>query len=1634
MKSSPSSLPCRRLHTAARWPLGLLLIAMLLALAACGGGQPPAGGQEPVLATTPAPAGFVVMAVSGEAAEGRPALTVRFSQPLSQAQDLSDYLVVTDADGKAVDGAWIAGNDGEVLRFPYVKAGAKFKVEIRPGLVAADGSSLAEGVVREVAAVDLPAVAGFASQGSVLPSQGTDGLPLASVNVAEVDVEFFRVKPGSLHRFLSDYQGGGRRGYWELDQLRQLAEPVYLNRFIVGADRNVRSIHHLPVHQIAELAPPGLYFAILKESGSYDSQFETTYFVRSDIGVHLRRHADGLYVLTRSLATGEPLAGVALGIVDQRGVQLATASSDSAGSARLDLPWNSAHILVATRGEELSLLPFSQPGLDLSEFAVEGSTAAEVSIFPWSGRDLYRPGETVRVSALLRDFDGRPLQSTQPLYAALKQPDGRVFASAQLSPGAGGHYLYERVIPEDAPTGRWRLELSPDPKGQRAVQGFDLRIEEFLPERMKLALDSAAGRLASGEALPLQVEGAYLYGAPAAGNRFTAKLSYRIDEAPVAGLKGYVFGDATQPPSKEVVDAIDAALDDEGRLAQELVLEPGTVAGPVKVTVIGSVYETGGRPVTRLLERTLWPAEALVGIRPLFDPKDFDPGQDAAFEILKVRPDGTRVAAAALEVKLIREERDYTWNYDQQLGWRVDYTQRFVDQESSTLTLAGDTPGRASFKVRWGAYRIDVRDPESGLVARFPFEAGWGWDDDNRGLDARPDKVKLALDKPRYRAGDKLVVTVTPPHPGPGLLLVESDRLLAARPFEARAGGTLELEVGPEWERHDIYLTALVFRPGTARDKITPSRAVGIAHVPMDRAERSIEVSVGAPETMRPNSPLAATVSAPALAGQQAWVTVSAVDIGILNITRFPVPDALAHFFGKRRYAIEALDLYGRIIEAMAGERARMKFGGDIALPGLAQARRPTAKVLTVDLYSGPVQLDAQGQAAVELAVPDFNGALRVSAMVYGTDRYGSGSTETLVRAPLLAEVSTPRVMAPGDRALLTLDLHNLSGSDGRFDLRFEADAPIAIGEAQRQVALKNNERTTLRFPLSALADAGVGRFRLYASGPGLTLERAFEITVRQPHAPERRSRIEEMPGAGRFDLATQTTGLLPSTVRSRVSASTRVPLAVGALVASLLEYPYGCIEQTTSKGYPYVLLDEPSAAALGMPPIAADQRATNAQFAVDRVASMQLENGHYSFWPGDSGYSDPLITPYVVEFLMDAESAGFQVPAGVLQKSLERLRQDLLSGGTVAWDRVWGEPAEHVRLAFNAHAALVLARVNQAPLGTLRNLYDHSRDDARGPLPLMRLAVALKQAGDNERAGAAALAALGKRYQRGKGFWGDYHTGLGDRAATLALALEHGLLPPGERKRIVDVGREAQGQRWIGTHDTLALLKLARAASSGQGTLAGQLVIGGIEEGFATSGWFSRDLVIEDLRAGAALAIEGDSRWFLVQETVGIPAAAPPASSNGVAIEVKRYRLDGTPFDGDTLVEGERLVVHLRLRSSERLADALVVDHLAGGLEIENLNLMDSRQLSELVIGETNLDEWRQYGAGMRFEEFREDRYVAAVNLQPGSAIDLYYLVRAVSPGEYLVPGAFVEDMYRPELRAVTAAGKSRLKVVQPQ
>lgn len=1625
------------------------LVAVLALSTACqrdtDGQLPETSGAKPAIPAERS-GEFVLDAAYPDEHEGELGIALAFTRPLVGTQDFDALLSITDANGAVAEGAWVLDDEARILRFPHVQADAEYRVAIRPGLTAADGTLLDEAVERTVHTGPLEPAVGFASQGSVLPARESRGLPVVSVNVPEVDVEFLRVKDASLPLFFSDYQRGGRRSGWELDSeysdrtpLAKLADPVYLNRFSLEGKPNTRTLSYLPVQDIAELQAPGLYFAVMRRVGRFSDDMDTAFFTVSDLGLHVRAYGESMFVHVASLANGAPVGGTALRILDARGRAVLEAETDRHGNAMLDYTLDAGHVVVATRGGDISMLPLRQPALDLSEFAVAGRQQAWFDVFAWSGRDLYRPGETVRVSALLRDQDGRPLPdgARQPLFVRFVRPDGKTLVESRVTPDAQGYVRHEQVVPVDAPTGRWKVEFRTDPESRDAVQGMALRIEEFLPERMKLELDSDVDRLGPGEALPLQVEGAYLYGAPAAGNRFVARLAVAVETHPVESMPGYFFGDPTIALPGESRDVVDEVLDDAGRFAIDIPLpeEVRKAATPVAARVAGSLFETGGRSVNRTLERVVWPADALVGIRPLFDADEgTDANAVAGFELRRVDADGQARPAGGVRVTLVREHRDYHWVRGDDGSWDHDFARRYEDVESREVNL-GDGAVRVDFPVEWGDYRIDVTDPATGLVTRYPFTAGWSWNDDNRGLDARPDKVKLSLDRTAYRAGDTLRATLTPPHPGKGLVMVESDRMLYVQGLDVKPGTTIDIPVTEDWERHDVYVTALVFRGGSATQQVTPARAVGVAHVPMDRRDRRVAVGLSMPARVEPERDLVVTVSAPQVAGRTAHVAVSAVDVGILNITRFPVPDAAAHFFAQRRLDVDAYDIYGRVIESFEGQMARLRFGGDLALQPLAQARRPTARVQTVDLFSGPVELDARGNARVRLAVPDFNGSLRVSALVYAGGVYGQRDGEVVVRAPILAEASMPRVLAPGDRSQVTLDVQNFTGKAGRFKVRVDGVGPLTTRDGTREVTLAPEARTTIDVPLQAGEGHEVGQVRVRIEGNGRSVDRRYDLPVRAawPAVLRARTVVLDELATLRFDPV-MAEGLMAGSINARMSVSAIPPIPFAAALQGALRYPYGCAEQTTSKGYAALELDDDTARLLGVAGLGADARRARMEGALGRLASMQASSGHFSMW-GGGGDVNAMVTPYIVEFMLDARDAGFGVPDSVLQKALKVLSEDLLSGsqGFHGYDN-----RQHLRFAYQAHAGYALARVNRAPLGTLRALFDDRRADSLTGLPLVHLGIALSLQGDKARGERAVAAGFAVDSARRPRYLGDYGSRVRDDALMIALTHAHGMARPAYDARSTDLGRELDARRrtgylWLSTQEQVALARMGKALLVDQTReVDGRWTVGGSVSQAAPARYLGRAFDDDALRSGISFDPVGAAPMFASLEVAGVPRTPPEADARVLDIRRAWYRTDGSPWQGGALEEGDVLIAALTISSDVAMPDALVTDLLPAGLEIENFNLGDDAQWGKVAIDGVELDD-RESAADIRHEEFREDRYVAALKLQRRTRARLFYLVRAVSPGVYRVPPPAVEDMYRPELRGVGPSVPAEVRVVPP-
>ncbi|WP_346949650.1 alpha-2-macroglobulin [Dyella sp.] len=1643
-------------------------LCVAVSLAGCGHHE----SDKPALQGHPAPASsagqaekaaFALLSAGSRTEDTRTELALVFNAPLASAQSFDKLLSVAGPNGEAISGSWSLKDDGKTLVFPFVQADQHYAVQVRGGLLAADGRSIGADQKHDVYSGNMPAAVGFASSGSVLPARGSRGLPLVSMNVHDADIEFFRVRDDAISDVFCAFPANKHRNNYDLDHeitnwnrcndqkrtrrpITDMGESVYANHYTLGGEPNARTITYIPVQKVAELAQPGVYMAVLKQGGTYSGSYDTAVFFVSDLGLHLRVYRDNALLHVASLHDGSPVSGVAVEVDNADGTAKLKATTDDNGNALIAYKVDPTDVLIARKGKDVSVLPFNRPALDISNFDVTGRKQAPFEVFAWSGRDLYRPGETLRASALLRDYDGRAMKQ-QALFVRLKQPDGRSLVDTKLDPKDLNYFELSRTIPEDAPTGLWQLEFRLDPASKEAVQAFPFHVEEFLPERLKLDLSSPQARLAPSEPLKLAVSSSYLYGAPADGNRVTAKLLVKPEVHPLPALADVFFGDPLVDLPKDAADVLDAKLDAQGHLEQDINL-PDEVkpVAPLTATLSGSVYETGGRAVTRMLNRVYWPAPALTGVRPLFDPKQGAPSEGrAAFEVMRADMDGKLVAGKHLKVRLQQESRDFYWLYEHGDEWKSNANVQLTLVEEKDIDVAAGQRAKVDFPVQWGGYRLEVYDPETKLTSVFPFFAGYSWEDQNTGKEARPDKVKLALDKARYRAGDTMKVTVTPPHDGPGLLLVESDHLLYSRTIDATAGATFEIPVTKEWERHDVYVVATVFRGGDASEKTTPARAMGVEHVAMERNDRRISLKLTAPALMRPGHALDVTVQAEGLSGKKAYVTVSAVDQGVLNITSYPVPDAWAWMFAKRALSVEAYDLYSRVIEAMEGAEAKLRYGGDMSGKGLPHGARLNPKVQIVDLFAAPVQFDAQGRATVHLPVPDFNGSLRLAALAYADERFGNADGAVTVRAPLVVEPSTPRVMAAGDKAKISIDLKNLSGKDGVAKVSVKADGLIKVRDATRSVPLKDGAGTTLTMPVAADAGVAVAKIDIHAELNDYKVDRHFEFAVRNAW-PEVLSTVPmaiEEGKPARLDGSAMS-GLVLPTVRNRLTLSMLPPLPYSAALHDLLLYPYGCIEQTTSKGYAALYLDEKTAHALNTAGLGEAARKAAVESALARIASFQAANGHFSFWGGTSPI-ETFTTPYAVDFMLDARDGGFAVPQEVLQKALQRLNDDLLAGGHPYYSY---EHHDHMRIADEAYSGYVLARVNRAPLGTLRAVFDNERNKLVGPLPLVHFAVAFKLMGDNERAQKAIQEAFAWDKER-PWYVGDYGSELRDLGVMVSLAHAYGLNKAEYDAKLVDWARNATTKvkstdekvpyyhwswSYLSTQEQVAIARVAHTFdAAGRGTLAATVRVGSKTES-APEGqtiWV-RDLTPAELESGVTVQGADKGTVFATLDVAGIPQKAPAADASQIDVRRSYFTTDGHPWPGGKLREGDTLIVEVSMEARVDMPDALVTDLQPGGLEVENLNLGGARQWEGVVVDGIQLAE-HEGAANVVHEEYRDDRYAAALKLRRGNVARVFYVVRAVTPGTYTVPPPLVEDMYRPGIRGYGAATPAQLTVEEP-
>ena len=614
----------------------------------------------------------------------------------------------------------------------------------------------------------------------------------------------------------------------------------------------------------------------------------------------------------------------------------------------------------------------------------------------------------------------------------------------------------------------------------------------------------------------------------------------------------------------------------------------------------------------------------------------------------------------------------------------------------------------------------------------------------------------------------------------------------------------------------------------------------------------------------------------------------------------------------------------------------------------------------------------------------------------------GRATGDVTIRDPLVLTATLPRFLLNGDRGTMHLDLDNVEGAPGAYRIEVKSEGVDVVGNAAPQtLRLDAKGRGSLNWPLTAAA-AGLSTVQVRVSGPGgLALARDYALTVRPATQILARRTVRPIAKGESVTLSNDMfADLVPGTGSVSVSVGVSTALDAATLLAALDRYPFGCSEQITSRALPLLYVNElASEKHLGLD-TALDQRIRD---AIDRLLARQGSNGSFGLW--SPGGEDIWLDSYVTDFLTRAREKSFAVPDVAFKLALDRLHNFV--GGAEDPGKDGGRDL--------AYALYVLARNGAAPIGDLRYFADTKLDAFETPIAKAQLAAALGMVGDRTRAEtvyAAALAALAPLpvLQYGRS---DYGSDLRDASALVTLASESGVARATITGAVARVEAARGLTSYLSTQEEAWMVLAARALAKDAAAVS--IDVGGEVQ----QGAFNRRFRPAELQAPLKVTNAGEGALQAVVTVSGAPLVSEPAADKGFKIERLYYTLDGKPADPAKAKQNQRFAVVLKITDRQpEFARIMVADYLPAGFEIDNPHLVSS--------GDTGTLSWIENALEPANAEFRDDRFSAAFERKSGDAavFTVAYVVRAVSPGRYVLPQAMVEDMYRPDRFGRTGTG----------
>lgn len=1568
---------------------------------------------------------------------------IQFSDPLNEKQNLEGLISISD-----VGTLDFEIKDNEIRVYPPVRQTGSKALTLARGIRNILDYKMKTDSAMDVTFEQLNPAVRFTGKGSVLPS--TDGLimPFEAVNLKSVDIEIIKVYEKNVLQFfqVNDFEGAS--------ELRRVGKPMLKKTVTLDntgvSDLGKWNRFTLDLSTLINTEPGAIYQVRIgfkksylayaceggdaetseglttsgdeewsqeDESSNWDSYEEYYYnedydweqrdnpchssyysgnrnikknVLASDLGLLAKRGGDGnTIVFVNDLKTTEPLSGVMLEIYDYQQQLIGTGSSGSDGKAVIatkEIPF----ILLAKTGSQRGYLKLPDgESLSISNFDVSGEHVSKgLKGFLYGERGVWRPGDSLYMTFVLED-KLKLLPPAHPVVFELQNPQGQITNRLVRSSGENGFYKFATSTSSDAPTGNWNARVK--------VGGAEftqlVKIETVKPNRLKINLDFGVDKLTAGNSNvrgDLQVN--WLHGAPGRNLKAVFEVLLTKTETKFQRYPDFTFDDPSREFSSEAQTIFEGYTDDTGHATINATLETsGSAPGMLNAIFRGKAFEESGNFSTDRFTIPYYPYRSFTGIR-------LPPGDKARgmlltdtthrVDVVTLDADGNPVSRDRIEMSIYKLEWRWWWNSE---GEDANYMSAAYSQPiANAITKTVNGKGSWDFKIKypeWGRYFVKAYDPVSGHSTGKVVYIDWpDWAGRARAGNQGATMLSFTSDKPVYSIGQKATLVIPGSEKGRALVSLENgSKILETYWVETKKGDNpFSFEVTKEMTPN-IFAHITLIQPHAQTINDLPIRLYGVIPIKVEDPETHLNPVISMPDVLEPGKEVVIHVSEQSK--RKMTYTLALVDEGLLDLTRFKTPDAWNRFYAREALGVKTWDLYDNVIGAFGSHLERLlAIGGDSELApkeddAKANRFKPVVKFL------GPFTLSG-GSNEHRFIMPQYIGSVKTMVVAGYEGAYGKAEKATPVRKPLMVLATLPRVLGPEEKLKLPVTLFTMEKDIRNVKVDIKTSGPLQVTTPSQTVALTGADMT-IEFDLTVKSNIGLGRIEVTASSGSYNATDVIEIAVRNPNPPVSKV-LEGILDAGKtWNNNVSPVGMV-GTNSAILEVSSLPPVNLGQRMKYLLQYPYGCIEQTTSSAFPQLYLDQVKALTDG-------EKVTiqnNVKAAIERLKLFITRDGGFAYWPGGAD-SESWSSTYAGHFLIEAEAKGYLVQSDMLKRWRKYQRNK-----AQAWRKNQEAYSSELIQAYRLYS---LALAGDPELGAMNRL----REQQGIPLTAgWMLAAAYVKAGQPE-AGKKIIDNLSTAVKPYQEMAYSYGSDLRDKAIILET-----LLLLNERTKGFELLKDisaalSNSSYWMSTQTVAWCLKSVGTFASAE--KKGELKFAYNYDGKDVTA--KTDLPIAQVQLqvdgikSTSLKIVSESKGTLFVRliTEGTPARGnEEEGESNLKVTVLYTNTDGEPLDPSKLDQGTEFIASVSIANPGlrgHYKNLALNQIFPSGWEVNNLRLdeAEDRLKADIPV----------------YQDIRDDRVYTYFDLAPNQRKTFKVLLTASYAGTYYLPSISCEAMY---------------------